>query len=218
MTAGIKTAGEQRASDITHTNVFKDAGKESQKMLDNAKQGIEASKAQAIVKATSTSRGGKRGGRNAVRGSNQLNALNWLYDTALQTQTESIMAKAAEQMSAIDIQKSGVAMTADQLRGKGEYDAAMANEAAKDAYYTALGKGRNQFAEGLMQTGKDLNDMKESKMKWNMQKKSGTYVQGEDDGTLSNKDIVYTDENGKKVSIPRAEFEKLLKQQKSKLT
>lgn len=51
-----------------------------------------------------------------------------------------------------------------------------------------------------------------------MQKNSGIYVQGEDDGTFSSKDIVYTDENGKKISIPRAEFEKLLKQQKSKLT
>jgi hypothetical protein len=218
MTAGIKTAGEQRASDITHTNVYKNAGDESQKLLDNAKQGIEVSKAQAIVKATSTSRGGKRGGRNSARGVNQMRGMDWLYDTALNQQIAEISAGAAQQISGIDVQKSGVAMNADQLKGKGEYDAAMANEAAKDAYYTALGKGRNQFAEGLMQTGKDLNDMKESKMKWNMQKKSGTYVQGEDDGTLSNKDIVYTDENGKKVSIPRAEFEKLLKQQKSKLT
>jgi hypothetical protein len=38
MTAGIKTANEQRASDITHTNVYKNAGDQSQKMLDNAKQ------------------------------------------------------------------------------------------------------------------------------------------------------------------------------------
>ena len=218
MTAGIKTAGEQRSTDVTHTNVYKNAGEESQKLLDNAKQGIEASKAQAIVKTTSTSRGGKRGGRNSARGVNQMRGIDWLYDTALESQIADISAKAAEQISSIDVQKSGVAMSADQLKGKGEFDAAMANEAAKDAYYTALGKGRNQFAEGLMQTGKDLNDMRENKMKWNMQKKSGTYVQGEDDGTLSNKDIVYTDENGKKVSIPRAQFEKLLKQQKSKLT
>ncbi len=218
MTAGIKTAAEQRSTDITHTNVYKNAGKESQKLLDNAKQGIETSKAQAMVKATDVGRGGKRGARNSARGVNQMRGMDWLYDTALQGQIAEISANAAQQISGIDVQKSGVAMNADQLRGKGEYDAAMANEAAKDAYYTALGKGRNQFAEGLMQSGKDLNAMKQNKMEWNMQKNSGIYVQGEDDGTFSSKDIVYTDENGKKISIPRAEFEKLLKQQKSKLT
>jgi hypothetical protein len=216
MTSGIKTAAEQRSTDITHTNVYKNAGKESQKLLDNAKQGIETSKAQAIVKATDVGRGGKRGARNSARGVNQMRGMDWLYDTALQSQIAEISANAAQQISGIDVQKSGVAMNADQMRGKGEYDAAMANEAAKDAYYTALGKGRNQFAEGLMQSGKDLNAMKQNKMEWNMQKNSGTYVQGNDDGTLANKDIEYTDKSGKKVTMSRAEFNKLLKQ--SKLT
>ena len=175
MTAGIKTANEQRASDITHTNVYKNAGKESQKLLDNAKQGIETSKAQAIVKATDVGRGGKKGGRNS-KGINQMRAMDWLYDTALQQQTSDIIAKAAEQMSNIDIQKSGVAMNADQMRGKGEYDAAMANEASKDAYFTALSKGRNQFAEGLMQSGKDLNAVKQNKILEKLLSNSGEYA------------------------------------------
>lgn len=212
MTAGIKTAAEQRSTDVTHTNVYANAGKDSQKMLNNAKQGIETNKAQAIVKAIDVGRAGKRGGRGSARGVNQMRSMDWLYDTALQSQIADISAKTAEQLSSIDVQKSGVAMSADQLKGQGQYEADMANEAAKDAYYTALGKGRNQFAEGLMQSGKDLNDMKENKLKWNIQKKSGSYLQGNDNGTFSNKDIEYTDASGKKVSIPRAEWEKLMTQ------
>lgn len=176
MTAGIKTAAEQRSTDVTHRNTFANAGKESQKLLDNAKQGIETSKAQAIVKATDVGRGGKRGGRNSARGVNQMRAMDWLYDTALQQQIAEISANAAQQISGIDVQKSGVAMNADQLRGKGEYDAAMANEAAKDAYYTALGKGRNQFAEGLMQSGKDLNAMKQNKILEKLLTQDGEYA------------------------------------------
>jgi hypothetical protein len=178
MTAGIKTAAEQRSTDVTHRNEFINAGKESQKLLDNAKQGIEINKAQAIVKATDVGRGGKRGGRNSARGVNQMRAMDWLYDTALQTQIADISAKAAEQISGIDIQKSSVALSADQLRGEGQVKANMANEAAKDAYYTALGKGRNQFAEGLMQTGKDLNDMKENKIIEGLMQQYGTYFTG----------------------------------------
>lgn len=182
MTAGIKTAAEQRSTDVTHTNVFANAGKESQRLLDNAKQGIETSKAQAIVKASDVSRGGKRGARGSARGVNQMRSMDWLYDTALQEQIAQISANAAQQISGIDTQKSSVAMSADQLKGQGEYQAAMANEAAKDAYYTALGLGRKDFATGLQQTGKDLNDMKENKIIENLMKNYGKYVTADESG------------------------------------
>lgn len=187
MTAGIKTAAEQRSTDVTHRNVFENAGKESQKLLDNAKKGIEISKAQAIIKNSDISRGGKKGARGSARGVNTMRATDWLYDTALQSQIADISAKAAEQISGIDTQKSSVAMSADQLKGQGEYQAAMANEAAKDAYYTALGQGRKDFATGLQQTGKDLNDMKENKIIQNLMKNYGKWVTASNTGELMNK-------------------------------
>ena len=182
MTAGIKTAAEQRSTDVTHRNVFANAGEESQRLLDNAKQGIETSKAQAIVKATTVGRGGKKGARGSARGVNTMRATDWLYDTALQEQIAQISANAAQQIAGIDTQKSSVAMSADQLKGQGEYQAAMANEAAKDAYYTALGLGRKDFATGMQQTGKDLNDMKENKIIEGLMKNYGTYFVGDRSG------------------------------------
>lgn len=182
MTAGIKTAAEQRSTDVTHRNVFANAGEESQRLLDNAKQGIETSKAQAIVKATTVGRGGKKGARGSARGVNTMRATDWLYDTALQEQIAQISANAAQQIAGIDTQKSSVAMNADQLKGQGEYQAAMANEAAKDAYYTALGLGRKDFATGMQQTGKDLNDMKENKIIEGLMKNYGTYFVGDRSG------------------------------------
>jgi len=176
MTAGMKNAAESRSTDITHTNVYKDAGKESQKLLDNAKASIEGQKAQAIIKASTTSRGGKKGARGSARGVNQMRAMDWLYDTALNQQIAEISANAAGQLSQIDVQKSGVAMNADQLKGQGEYQAAMANEAAKDAYYTALGLGKKDFATGMQQTGADLNDMRQNKILETLLGSSGEYV------------------------------------------
>jgi hypothetical protein len=224
MTAGIKTAGEQRASDVTKTNVYKNAGQESQRLLDNAKQGIEVSKAQAIVKATSTSRGGKRGGRNSARGVNQMRGMDWLYDTALQQQIADISAKSAEQISAIDIQKSGVAMNTDQLKGQGEWQAIMANDADRDAYFTALGLGRKDFATGLQQTGADLNDMKTNKILEKLLSQDGDYAgmtaSGEFFGkpskrktkssTTESSSIEIPDGKGGKISISQAEYKKLI--------
>lgn len=176
MTAGMKNAAESRSTDVTHTNVYKNAGKESQKLLDNAKASIEGQKAQAIIKASTTSRGGKKGARGSARGVNQMRAMDWLYDTALNQQIAEISANAAGQLSQIDVQKSGVAMNADQLKGQGEYQANMANEAAKDAYYTALGLGKKDFATGLQQTGADLNDMRQNKILEKLLTQDGNHV------------------------------------------
>jgi hypothetical protein len=225
MTSGIKTANEQRATDIPFQNVYKNAGEEAQRMLDNAKQGIETGKAQAIVKANTNARSSKKGARNSARGVNQMRAMDWLYDSALNQQTADIMAKASEQMAGIDVQKSGVSMNADQLKGQGEWQRVVADAAAKDAYYTALGLGRKDFATGVQQSGKDLNDMKQNKVIEGLMKNYGKWFKGNADGSLANKDetstdtktsknkdkeIELTDSKGKKFKITQSQFDKLM--------
>jgi len=163
-TAGLKNAAESRSTDITHTNVYKNAGKESQKQLDKAMSSIEGSKAQAIVKATTNTQGSKKSARNAARGVNQIRGLDWLYDTALQQNIIDISAGAAGQVADIYKTKANVSMSTDQLKGQGEYQANMANEAAKDAYYTAKGLGLKDQALGVQNMGKDLNSMKQNKL------------------------------------------------------
>jgi hypothetical protein len=211
--AGLKNAAESRSTDVTHTNVYKNAGKETQKQLDNAMSNIEGSKAQAIVKATATTQGGKRSGRNSARGVNQMRGMDWLYDTALNQQIADISANAATQVSDIYKTKAATAMSVDQLKGQGEYQAAMANEAAKDAYYTAKGLGLKDQALGVQNIGKDLNTMKKNKVKWNIAKKSGIYGQGNDEGDITNKAIEITDpRTGKKISVSMEEYQKFIAQ------
>jgi hypothetical protein len=60
--------------------------------------------------------------------------------------------------------------------GTGQYQADMANMASKDAFYTALGQGKKDFATGLQQTGADLNSMKQNKILENLLKNSGDLV------------------------------------------
>lgn len=211
--AGLKNAAESRSTDVTHTNVYQNAGKETQKQLDNAMSNIEGSKAQAIVKATATTQGGKRSGRNSARGVNQMRGMDWLYDTALNQQIADISANAATQVSDIYKTKAATAMSVDQLKGQGEYQAAMANEAAKDAYYNAKGLGLKDQALGVQQIGKDLNARKENAVKWNIAKKSGIYGQGSDTGDITNKSIEIKDPvTGKNISVSMAEYQKFIAQ------
>ena len=196
MTAGIKTATEQRSTDVPFQNVFRNAGEESQKMLDNAKQGIETNKAQAIVKANANTRTGMKGGRGA-RSFNAKQGMDWLYNTALNQQIADITAGAAEKMSAIDIQKSGVAMNSDQLKGQGEWQRATADAAAKDAYSTALGLARKDQATGMQQMGKDLNSMKENKIIEGLMKQYGTYFTGDRSGVAAKSYEELTGKNAK---------------------
>lgn len=217
-TAGLKNAAEQRSTDITHRNVYANAGKESQKQLDNAMSSIENAKTQAIVKATTTTQGGKKSGRNSARGINQKRGMDWLYDTALNEQIAQISSNAATQVSDIYKAKSGVAMNVDQLKGQGEYQANMANEAAKDAYYTAKGLGLKDQALGIQHIGKDLNSMKQNKMIENLMKDYGKYVSVDKKGNLANKNkttkttdnVEMPDGKGGTISMTKAEFQKLM--------
>lgn len=220
--AGLKTAAEQRSTDITHRNVFANAGKESQKQLDNAMGAIENNKAQAIVKATTTTQGGKKSGRNSARGINQKRGMDWLYDTALNEQVATISANAANQVAEIYKAKSGVALNADQMKGEGEYKANMANEAAKDAYYTAKGQGRKDQALAVQHMGKDLNAMKQNKLIEKLMASGyGKHVGLDGKGNMTNanktkaaktksSNVEIPDGKGGTISMTPAEFQELM--------
>jgi len=217
--AGLKTAAEQRSSDITHRNVYANAGKESQKLLDNAMGAIENNKAQAIVKATTTTQGGKKSGRNSARGINAKRGMDWLYDTALGEQITAISTNAATQAAEIYKAKSGVALNADQMKGQGEYQANMANEASKDAYFTAKALGRKDQALAVQHMGKDLNSMKQNKMIENLMKGYGKYVALDKSGNMTNKtkaaktktsNVEIPDGKGGTISMTPTEFQELM--------
>jgi hypothetical protein len=214
-TSGLKNAAESRSTDVTHTNVYKNAGKETQKQLDNAMSNIEGSKAQAISRATTTTQGGKRSGRNSARGVNQMRGMDWLYDTALNQQIADISANAANQVSDIFKTKAATAMSVDQLKGQGEYQANIANEAAKDAYYTAKGLALRDQANAIKQGGKDINAIKQNKIIENLMKNYGTYGQVDmKTGLISNK-VFPSTSTDKKITIggkvyTEAELEELL--------
>ena len=186
-TAGLKNAAESRSTDVAHENVYANAGKEAQKYLGEAKAGINAQKEQAILRTTSQGATGKKGARGTSRGVNQMRATDWLYDTALQSSIAEISAKAAEQLTALSSSQAQMSMNADQLKGQGEYQANMANEAAKDAYYTAKGLGLKDQASAVQVAGKNMNDMKQNEIIANIMKNYGSWVGIDGKGIMTNK-------------------------------
>jgi hypothetical protein len=175
-TAGLKTAAEQRSTDVTNKNVYADIGKQSLKDIEDAKSTIESQKAAAIIKATAASRGGKKGARGSARGINQSRAMDWLYDTALNQTMAEISANATQQSVGLSTKSADINLQSDMYRGKGAADAALANEAQKDAYYNAVAQGRVDMAKGVQQTGKDINAMKQNDVITNLMQQFGKYV------------------------------------------
>jgi hypothetical protein len=111
-------------------------------------------------------------------------------------------------------------MSTDQLKGQGQYQANMANEAAKDAYYTAKGLGLKDQSLALQQTGKDLNSMKQNKMIENLMKDYGKYLGLDSQGNTINKNSVATTKNqleipdgkGGTIKISAKELQKMMSQ------
>jgi hypothetical protein len=186
-TAGLKTAAEQRSTDIPFKNPHTDTGKAALKNIEEAQQLVEGQKASAIVKATATSRGGKKGARGSARGINQSRAMDWLYDTALNQTMAEISANASQQSTNLIGKKAEINMQSDVYRGEGEFKAAAANEGQKDAYYNALAQGRQDMAKGVQQTGKDINDMKENKVIQNLLQQFGKYFTIDAKGNITAK-------------------------------
>jgi hypothetical protein len=176
MTAGMKGAYEQRASDVTQKNTFADAGKKAQELYDQALKNLEGQKAQALLKTSTQRRTSQKSGRNSARGVNQIRAIDWLYNDAANTAANDIVNNTQAQLAQIFQAKAGASLNADQMIGTGEYQANMANMASKDAFSTALTQGRQNFATGLQQTGKDLNAMKQNKILENLLASSGDLV------------------------------------------
>lgn len=186
-TVGMKTAAEQRSTDVTHTNVYANAGKDALRYIDEAGSALRGQGEQAKRRATAISRGGKRSARGSSRGVNQMRATDWLYDNALTENISEISSNVSAQIAELSGKKASVSLSADELKGKGKQIADASNEAAKDAYYTALASGRKDMATGVQQTGKDLNAMKENEIITNLLKQYGKYLTVDAQGNLKNK-------------------------------
>jgi hypothetical protein len=186
-TSGLKNAAEQRSTDVTHQNVFANAGKDSQKYLEQSIGNVTAMKNQAEMKATTAARSSKASAGGGAKSISQKRSMNWLYDQGLADSIASISANAAAQVAGIREKQAGIALSADQLSGEGQFKANMANEAAKDAYYTARGSALQSQAMGVQQTGKDLNAIKQNKMIENLMKNYGRYVTADKSGLKAKK-------------------------------
>lgn len=169
-------AAEQRGRDFTHTNVYDRIGEDAMKSFDAAELGLLGTQAQELLNAKTIARSGKIGARNSARGINTARATDLAYDIAEGKSANQIMQKTAEMRSDLLTKKAGVQFQADTLKGKGRYEAEMANEAAQDAYYTALGLENQNAAKAVQQTGKDLNQIAMNPIYLEMLNNLGTYA------------------------------------------
>jgi hypothetical protein len=174
--AGLKNAAEQRSRDITHTNLYDRVGEDAMKSFDAAELGLLGTEAQALLEAKTQARTGKMAARAGARGINTSRAMDLAYDIAEGKSANQIMLDTAKQQQELLGKKAQTQFQADVYKAKGEYEAQLANEAAQDAYYTAMGLGYKDQASSIQQTGKDLNQMAMNPIYMELLNNMGTYA------------------------------------------
>ena len=183
-TQPAKVTAEQRSTDVAHTNVYENYGKEALKNLDQSETYIEGQRQAQIQKITSQSRAGKKGARNSARGVNQQRAMDWLYDTSTAQAIADAFTGANNAMIGIQDRKATVNNQRDEARGKGRWDADIADEKAKDAYYTAKGVNTATTGKFIQQTGKELNQIAMNPQMLQLMEQLGKYVKFDSNGKM----------------------------------
>lgn len=183
-TQPAKVTAEQRSTDVAHTNVYENYGKAALKNLDNSETYIEGQKQAQIQKITSQSRAGKKSARNSARGVNQQRAMDWLYDTSTTQAIADAFTGANNAMMGIQDKKATVNNQRDEARGKGRWEADIADEKAKDAYYTAKGVNTATTGKFIQQTGKELNQIAMNPQVLQLMEQLGKYVKFDSNGKM----------------------------------
>jgi len=183
-TQPAKVTAEQRSTDVAHTNVYENYGKAALKNLDNSETYIEGQKKAQIQKIISQSRAGKKSARNSARGVNQQRAMDWLYDTSTAQAIADAFTGANNTMIGIQDRKATVNNQRDEARGKGRWDADIADEKAKDAYYTAKGVNTATTGKFIQQTGKELNQIAMNPQMLQLMEQLGKYVKFDSNGKM----------------------------------
>ncbi|ALN97277.1 hypothetical protein BOX09_gp31 [Flavobacterium phage Fpv1] len=156
---------ENRAGDTPNVNSFKDYGQEGLATLDKTKGYINQIKDNKLQDSELDRTGTIKRNNNSARGVNTMRALNLATDANVNNQKDNIQDVFAQQMMTILGQEAGMKNQKDQVVMGGEQEKDLNDRKDRDNFYTQLGKDKSTMGEGVQHIGKDLNAMKQNKIK-----------------------------------------------------
>jgi hypothetical protein len=168
---------KNRASDTANINQYANYGDEALAANAEAKNMLAGENDNNKQRIVTQANGAKRNSRNSSRGVNTMRATDLAVDLQSNDSNASLSDQYARQMMAMLGQESNMKLNIDQVKQGGAASADLANRQDKDAFYKQLGQDKATMGQGLQQTGKDLNQVKQNETMMNMVNQMSKYFQ-----------------------------------------
>jgi hypothetical protein len=175
---------KNRASDTANTNQYEGYGDEALAANAEAKNMLAGENDNNKQRIVTQANGAKRNSRNSSRGVNTMRATDLAVDLQSNDSNASLSDQYARQMMAMLGQESNMKLNIDQVKKGGAAAADLANRQDKDAFYKQLGQDKATMGQGLQQTGKDLNQVKQNETMMNMVNQMSKYFQFDKDNKI----------------------------------
>lgn len=153
-----------RATDTPNVNNYAGFGEDALEANDKAKGYSEDTFNELLKSMNSRRIGAKRSGRIGARGINTQRAMDLSQDQAFNQQEGAAYADLSKVMAGIYGNQSQLENIQDGTVMQGADQADIRNRDDKDNYYSNMAENIVGLGEGMQQTGKDLNQVKQNEM------------------------------------------------------
>lgn len=179
---------KNRAEDTPNINAFENYGVEGLQVLDDTKQYVEQQKDENLKDLELSRNAAIRRGRNSARGVNTQRALDLATEQSVNNSQSDIYNAFTQQMMSILSQQAQMENQQDSVVMQGEQNRDLADRQDNDNFYSQLAQNIAGMGEGLQETGKDLNSVKQRKVMMNLVNQLSKYgITVDNNGNLTTK-------------------------------
>lgn len=200
---------QNRAGDNPNINPYEDFGKDGLETLNSAKQNVVKATNEARRQIRLNTNAAMSSNRNSASGINTARALDLAAIMAANNADSGIEANEAAQLNNVLAAIAQAQTTRDEAVMGGEANRDTADRQDRDNYYTQLSRDEVGVGQGLAQTGKAVNQIKERGVNEALINSGNTYINVSlKNGTISVKSEVFSTKDPIAKDTAIREFEK----------
>lgn len=166
---------KNRAGDTPNVNKFKNFGKDALQDIDEAQTYVAQQRDNALSDIELSSEGARTRARNTSRSVNTMRATDLAIEQQANRAKTDVYDNFAQQMMQLLGQEANLENVQDQVVMGGEQARDLADRQDRDAFSTALAKNISTIGQGLQETGKDINAMKQDDVVMNLLQQLSKY-------------------------------------------
>jgi hypothetical protein len=159
---------KNRSQDTPNINPYEFYGQEGLQVLDDTKEYVNQVRDEKLKNLELARTGAIKRGRNSARGVNTMRALDLATDQSVNNSQSEIHNQFAEQMMNILFQQAQMENQQDRMVMVGEDARDTRDRQDNDNFFTQMAQNIVGMGQGIQETGKDMNAVKQRKVMMNL--------------------------------------------------